>query len=146
MPHSSGEVAWLEWDLPGEKVNKLSSPVMYRLKELIGELENSSYKAVVLISRKKNIFIAGADIEEIKGLNTTEEYAKAIELGQEIINRLEDLPIPVIAAIDGACLGGGCELALACDYRIVTKDTKIGLPEVRLGLLPGWGAVCVYQR
>ena len=139
-----GDVAWLEWDLPGEKVNKLSSLVMNRFGELIDELRDSSYKAVVLISRKKNIFIAGADIEEIKCLNTEEEYAEAIELGQGIFNRLENLPMPTIAAIDGACVGGGCELVLACDYRIITdnKSTKIGLPEVRLGLIPGFGG-CV---
>ena len=108
------------------------------------ELKNSSYRAVVFISRKKNIFIAGVDIEQIKKLKTTQDYTKAVEDGQEIFNRLEDLPMPVIAAIDGACVGGGCELALACDYRIATDDpsTKIGLPEVRLGLIPGFGG-CV---
>ena len=137
-----GEVAWLEWDFPGQKVNKLSSSVMRHLREIINELKTSSYKAVVLISRKKDIFIAGADIDEIKNLKTAEEYNKAVEEGQGILNDFEDLPMPTVAAINGACVGGGCEWALACDYRIVTDHTKIGLPEVRLGLLPGWGG-CV---
>ena len=139
-----GEVAWLEWDLPGEKVNKFSSHVMRELDRKIHQLRESSYKALVFISRKKNIFIAGADIEEITGLKTTEDYKQVIQEGQRIINAIENLPMPVVAAIDGACVGGGCEFALACDYRIVTDhpSTKIGLPEVRLGLIPGWGG-CV---
>ncbi len=138
------DVAWLEWDLPGEKVNKLSSSVMACFRQLLEELKVSNYKAVVLISRKKNIFVAGADIGEMQTIHTAEEYSRVIESGQEIMNLLEDLPMPTVAAIDGACLGGGCELVLACDYRIVTDSPsmKIGLPEVRLGLIPGWGG-CV---
>ena len=136
-----GDVAWLELDLPGQKVNKFSSYVVIELERLIRQLKSSSYKAVVFISRKKSIFIAGADIEEIKNLHKYEEYEEVISFGQGVLNSIEDLPMPTIAAINGACMGGGCELALACDYRIVTDDpsTKVGLPEVRLGLLPGWG-------
>lgn len=139
-----GEIAVLEWDLVGEKVNKLSSPIMVRLKEIVAELGKSKYKAVVLISRKPKIFIAGADIEEIKKISTKEEYAKVLTQAHDILNALEDLPMPTIAAINGACLGGGCELVLACDYRICSDspDTKIGLPEVRLGIIPGFGG-CV---
>ncbi|MCB9026915.1 MAG: enoyl-CoA hydratase/isomerase family protein [Bdellovibrionaceae bacterium] len=139
-----GEIALLEWDLIGEKVNKLSSPVMTRLKELVSELKTSKYKAVVLISRKPKIFIAGADIEEIKNLKTQEEFEPVLKEAHSIFNLLEDLPMPTIAAIHGACLGGGCELVLACDYRIASDDksTQIGLPEVKLGIIPGFGG-CV---
>lgn len=141
---SRGKVALLEFDLVGEKVNKLSSPVMKRFEEVIGELKKSSYQAVILISRKPKIFIAGADIEEIKAIKTQAEATHAAAEGQRIISLLEDLPMPVIAAIHGACLGGGCETVLACDYRIATDDpsTKIGLPEVNLGIIPGFGG-CV---
>lgn len=139
-----GDIALLEWDLVGEKVNKLSSPVMVRLREVVQELKASSYKAVVLVSRKSKIFIAGADIEEIKRINSKEEYLSVLKQAHEIFSALEDLPQVTVAAIGGACLGGGCELVLACDYRICSdsSDTKIGLPEVKLGILPGFGG-CV---
>jgi 3-hydroxyacyl-CoA dehydrogenase / enoyl-CoA hydratase / 3-hydroxybutyryl-CoA epimerase len=139
-----GDIAFVEFDLVGEKVNKLSSPVMTRLKEVVGELKNSSYKAVVLISRKSKIFIAGADIEEIKKITTKEEYLNVLKQAHEIFNALEDLPMPTIAAIHGACLGGGCEMVLSCDYRLCSDspDTRIGLPETKLGILPGFGG-CV---
>ena len=139
-----GDVALLEWDLIGEKVNKLSTPVMTRLKEVIEELRSSKYKAVVLMSRKPKIFIAGADIEEIKNLKTKEEFEPVLQEAHNIFNALEDLPMPTIAAIQGACLGGGCEMVLTCDYRIATdeKSTQIGLPETKLGIIPGFGG-CV---
>jgi 3-hydroxyacyl-CoA dehydrogenase/enoyl-CoA hydratase/3-hydroxybutyryl-CoA epimerase len=136
-----GEVALLEWDLVGEKVNKLSSPVMVRLRELVEEIRVSKYKAVVLVSRKPKIFIAGADIEEIKRINSKEEFTRVLAQAHEIFNALEDLPQVTVAAIHGACLGGGCELVLTCDYRICSdsSETKIGLPEVKLGIVPGFG-------
>lgn len=139
-----GDIAIVEFDLVGEKVNKLSTPVMTRLKEVVEELGKSSYKAVIFKSNKNKIFIAGADIEEIKGLTTKEAVEAAVSAGQEIMNMVEDLPMPTIAAINGACMGGGCEFTLACDYRIATDDssTKIGLPEIQLGILPGFGG-CV---
>lgn len=136
-----GDVAVVELDLEGEKVNKLSTPVMLRLKEVIVELAKSTYKAVIFVSKKPKIFIAGADIDEIQKLKTHEEVLAAVNAGQEVMNKIEDLPMLTIAAIHGACLGGGCEFALACDYRMATEDssTKIGLPEVQLGILPGFG-------
>ncbi len=139
-----GDIALLEWDLVGEKVNKLSSPVMVRLKEVVEELSKSKYKAVILVSRKQKIFIAGADIEEIKRINSKEEFKRVLDQAHSIFNALEDLPIVTIAAISGACLGGGCELVLTCDYRICSDspDTKIGLPETKLGIIPGFGG-CV---
>lgn len=139
-----GDIAVVEFDLPGEKVNKLSTPVMVRFKEVLGELKKSSYKAAVLVSRKPKIYIAGADIEEIKSITKPEDFRKAVQGGHEIFNLIEDLPIPVIAAIHGACMGGGCEMILACDYRVASDapETRIGLPEVKLGIIPGFGG-CV---
>lgn len=141
---ADGDIAWLEWDLIGEKVNKLSSPVMFRLKEVVAELKASKFKAVILVSKKPKIFIAGADIEEIKKINNKDEFGKVLTQAHEIFNAIEDLPMVTIAAIRGACLGGGCELVLTCDYRIAadSKDTKIGLPETKLGIIPGFGG-CV---
>jgi len=138
-------IAVIEWDLVGEKVNKLSTPVMTRFRELLGEIENNKqFAAIVMVSRKSSIFIAGADIDEIKSLKKESDFAKAVAGGHEIMNMIEDLRVPVIAAIHGACLGGGCEMILACDYRIASDDpvTKIGLPEVKLGIIPGFGG-CV---
>lgn len=139
-----GDIAFVELDLIGEKVNKLSSPVMVRIREVVGQLKASSYKAVVFISRKPKIFIAGADIEEIKKITTKEEFGRVLKEAHEIFNTLEDLPMPTIAAIHGACMGGGTELSLACDYRICSDagETRIGLPETKLGILPGFGG-CV---
>ncbi len=138
------EIAWLILDLAGEKVNKLSTPVMNRLREILESLHGSSFKALIIISEKPGIFIAGADINEIRAMNSANEFDRAVAGGQEIMNLIEDLPIPVIAAIHGACMGGGTELSLACDYRICTEDpsTKIGLPEIQLGIIPGFGG-CV---
>lgn len=139
-----GDIAVLELDLPGEKVNKLSSAVMKELSDKLKELSTSSYKCLVVISKKSKIFIAGADIEEIKNLKSIEAASNAAAMGQSIMNQFEDLKFPVVAAIHGASMGGGTELALACDYRIATDDpsTKIGLPETKLGILPGFGG-CV---
>jgi 3-hydroxyacyl-CoA dehydrogenase/enoyl-CoA hydratase/3-hydroxybutyryl-CoA epimerase len=102
---------------------------------------NDGVRAVVLISGKPDTFIAGADIEEFTRLSTREEFEQLSREGQEMLQRVEDFPKPVIAAIHGACLGGGLELALACHYRIATDHpkTELSLPEVRLGLLPGAG-------
>lgn len=139
-----GDIAIVELDLVGEKVNKLSTPVMFRLREVISQLKKSSYKAVIFKSNKPKIFIAGADIDEIRMMTTTEQFNKAVQGGQDIFNELEDLPMPTIAAVHGACAGGGCEFIMACDYRIATDDpaTRIGLPETKLGIIPGFGG-CV---
>ena len=140
-----GEVAVIEWDLIGESANKMSTATMERFKELLEQIQKSDeYKAAVIISRKKSIFMAGADINEIKSLKTKEDFSQAVSGGQDVMNLVEDLKVPVICAIHGACMGGGCELALACDYRMATEDkaTRIGLPEILLGIIPGFGG-CV---
>lgn len=138
------DIALVEWDLVGEKVNKLSTPVMTRFREVLEELNRSNYKVAVMVSRKSSIFIAGADIEEIKSLKTREAFMPSLSAAHGVFNLLEDLKMPVVAAIHGACLGGGCEMVLACDYRIATEDgaTRIGLPETKLGIIPGFGG-CV---
>jgi 3-hydroxyacyl-CoA dehydrogenase / enoyl-CoA hydratase / 3-hydroxybutyryl-CoA epimerase len=137
----SDEIAVLTFDLQGEKVNKLSTAVMTELKGHLEKLKSSSYKMVVFKSAKPKIFIAGADIEEIKQLKTKEQVEAAVSQGQNIFNMIEDLPMATMALINGACAGGGCELILSCDYRIATDDssTRIGLPETQLGILPGFG-------
>lgn len=132
----------LTFDLPGEKVNKLSTDTLEELEKILDELKNQPIKALVFSSGKKDLFIAGADIKQFGPAFKDPALArKIIETGQRVFRKIETLPFPVIAAIHGACLGGGCELALACSHRIATDHPKtvIGLPETTLGLIPGWG-------
>lgn len=138
----SDGIATITFDLPGEKVNKLTTGVVAELDSLIAELESGSgIDGAVIVSGKDGNFIAGADISEIETIASPGEGSRLSEQGQRVLKRLEKLPFPVVAAIDGACLGGGLELALACEYRVVTDSTKtvLGLPETTLGIIPGFG-------
>ncbi|MEO8089055.1 MAG: fatty acid oxidation complex subunit alpha FadJ [Gemmatimonadales bacterium] len=135
-------IAVVSFDLPGEPVNKLNATVKTELEALLGRLrEDSLTRAVVLISGKADNFIAGADIEEFTAIGTQAEAERLSFEGQETVSRLETFQKPIVAAIHGACLGGGLEVALACHYRIATDHLKtvLGLPEVQLGLIPGAG-------
>ena len=143
-----GDVALLVLDVPGAPVNTLNRDARTEFEALLPQLAaDASVKAVVLISGKPENFIAGADIEEFTTLRTADEAATLSRTGQELIQRIEDFPKPVVAAIHGACLGGGCELAMACTWRIATDHPKtvIGLPETMLGILPGAGG-CVWTN
>lgn len=140
-----GDVALLVLDVPGAPVNTLNKAARTEFETLLPHLAaDASVKAVVLISGKPENFIAGADIEEFTTLRTAEQAAALSRTGQELIQRIEDFPKPVVAAIHGACLGGGCELSMACTWRVATDHPKtvIGLPETMLGILPGAGG-CV---
>lgn len=135
-------VARLAFDVPGRSVNVLNEKVMTELDALLSEIKNNpKIKSLVITSAKKNVFIAGADISEIKNLTDAKDATEKSRAGQLIFYRLESLPFPTIAAIDGACLGGGMELALSCTYRVASDNakTQLGLPEVTLGILPGFG-------
>jgi 3-hydroxyacyl-CoA dehydrogenase/enoyl-CoA hydratase/3-hydroxybutyryl-CoA epimerase len=133
-------VVWL--DQPGEKVNKISVDLMDTFKTILDSLESDeTVKGVVLISRKPDNFIAGADIEKFHAMAGPEEAESLSRQGHAILNKMADFPKPIVAAIHGATLGGGLEVALACHYRIASDDQKtvFALPEVKLGLLPGGG-------
>ncbi|HFD14099.1 MAG TPA: fatty-acid oxidation protein subunit alpha [Epsilonproteobacteria bacterium] len=135
-------IATLLFDTPKSSVNVLCFDALYELREHIAELEtNGDIKALFIESAKKDIFIAGADINEIKAFKDEAQIVSKLSEGQEIFNRLENLPFPTVAMIDGACLGGGLELAMACTYRIATNEahTRLGLVEVSLGIIPGLG-------
>lgn len=139
----SDGIAHLVFDLPGEKVNKLSLPVLEELERVVDDLATrKNVKAVVITSGKEDIFIAGADIKSFETIFKDRVKTEGMmRLGHRVFTKISQLPFPSIAVIDGACLGGGCELALACTYRIATDNpkTSIGLPEVSLGIIPGWG-------
>ncbi|EDW03109.1 trifunctional enzyme subunit alpha, mitochondrial [Drosophila grimshawi] len=129
-------------DSPNVKVNSLGAEVSNEFESVIKDLEtNAAVKAAVLISGKPGCFVAGADIGMLEACKSAEDATLISHGGQIFFDRLERSRKPVVAAISGVCLGGGLELALACHYRIATKDskTKLGLPEVMLGLLPGGG-------
>jgi len=135
-------VALITFDLPNESVNKLSRAVKDEFVALVTRLErDTTVQAAVLISGKPDVWIAGADIEEFLQLKTASDAERLSRDGQMLLDSLERLRVPIIAAIHGACLGGGLEAALACRYRIGTDHPKtiLGLPEVQLGLIPGAG-------
>ncbi|HEY2854760.1 MAG TPA: fatty acid oxidation complex subunit alpha FadJ [Gemmatimonadaceae bacterium] len=137
-----GDVAILSLDVAGAPVNTLSLALAEELRVLFDEIErDNSVTGAVLISGKPDNFIAGADIEQFLEFKTAEDAEQASYTGQKMLSRLERLRVPVVAAINGACLGGGLETALACAWRIATEHPKtvLGLPEVQLGLIPGTG-------
>lgn len=136
------DFVFIEFNQPDAKVNVLSAQGMAELERIISQLEQmKDLKGVCIVSKKPDIFIAGADIKEIENITSSLEGAEKARQGQKILNRLEKLSIPSIVLINGACLGGGLELALACDYRLASfgDKVKIGLPEVKLGIIPGFG-------
>jgi 3-hydroxyacyl-CoA dehydrogenase / enoyl-CoA hydratase / 3-hydroxybutyryl-CoA epimerase len=145
-------VAWLVFNKPDARVNILSGAVLARLDELLGEIEAGAragrIRAVVVRSGKDGRFIAGADVNEIASVMDAAEAAAGAAQGQAVFRRLDLLPVPTVAAVDGTCLGGGTELILACDARIASDrpETKIGLPEIRLGIIPGFGGTTRLPR
>ena len=135
-------VAVVTLDVPGEPVNTFTARGRARVRRAARPVErDQSVRAAVLLSGKPDVWIAGADIEELLELPGAAEAERLSRTGHELMDRVERLRTPVVAAIHGACLGGGLELALACAYRIATENPKtvLALPEVQLGLIPGAG-------
>ena len=144
-----GDLAILWFDLPGEKVNKFSSWVMQEFASLVDDFQQSTdIKKIIVASSKPAIFIAGADVSEFTKATSPEEAKEYTRFGQQALHRFSKLPQVKVAAINGACLGGGCELALSCDWRVMSSDpkAKIGLPEVNLGIFPAWGGTTKLPR
>ena len=133
-------IAELIFDAPGS-VNKLDTQTVVSLGEAISVLEKQTALKGVLLSSTKPAFIVGADITEFLALFNapSEQLERWLTFANAIFNRLEDLPVPTISAINGYALGGGCECALATDFRIATPEARIGLPETKLGIMPGFG-------
>jgi 3-hydroxyacyl-CoA dehydrogenase / enoyl-CoA hydratase / 3-hydroxybutyryl-CoA epimerase len=135
--------AVIRLDQQGRPVNVLSRDLVEELTRVIEEIAapGSGVESAVILSGKPGVWIAGADIEELRSVATASDGERLSRSAHELLGRLEGLRFPVVAAIDGVALGGGLEVALACTYRIATDSpkTKLGLPEVQLGLLPGAG-------
>ncbi|MCK7636209.1 MULTISPECIES: fatty acid oxidation complex subunit alpha FadJ [unclassified Shewanella] len=135
-------IAILTMDVPGETMNTLKAQFGPEISEILAEIKSDPHiRGLVLISGKKDSFVAGADISMLDACKTVGDAKALSQQGHVVFNELEALKIPVVAAIHGACLGGGLELALACHQRVCSDDgkTMLGVPEVQLGLLPGGG-------
>ena len=135
------KILWLCLDKANASTNVLSKSVLEELSTILEELKTKTASGLIIYSAKENGFLAGADINEFTELKTTEAAFEKLRYGQTVFNQIEILPFPTLALIHGFCLGGGMELALACDYRVAEKSNqcKLGLPEVRLGIHPGYG-------
>ncbi len=145
----SDNILWVYFDKQNTSVNTIDVEVMEEFSSIVSMLEaDATHKAVVLASGKKSGFIAGADIAQFTRFKDIEQATSVLTLGQEILNRFEALKTPTIAMIEGFCLGGGLELVLPCRYRIAEESskTRLGLPEVRLGIHPGWGGTVRLPR
>ncbi|HEY0946112.1 MAG TPA: 3-hydroxyacyl-CoA dehydrogenase NAD-binding domain-containing protein [Opitutaceae bacterium] len=142
-------VGWIIFDHPTARANVFNAPTLAALDTAITELTaRPTLKGIVVCGAKDRIFIAGADLADLSNLSDAAEAAAYSVRGQKLLSRLQEMRVPVVAAIHGACAGGGTELALACHWRIATDAaaTRIGLPEVGIGTIPGWGGCARLPR
>ena len=140
--NKQNDISIVTFDLPEKSMNILSVEVLDEIKKIFTELQmDENVKGVVFISGKKDSFIAGMDVSSIESVTDSRIGKEKAAEGQEVFNLIADMKVPVVCAINGICLGGGTELALACDFRISTNnpDSVIGFPEVLLGIIPGFG-------
>ncbi|MBL0121276.1 MAG: enoyl-CoA hydratase/isomerase family protein [Betaproteobacteria bacterium] len=137
----ASQLAWLTFDRENSSTNTFSSEALRELGRICGELNAKPPKGLVILSAKDNGFAAGADIDEFTMLKSAEEAYAFTKLGNDVFDRVAALPFPTLALIHGFCMGGGTELALACNYRVADDcpKMKMALPEVMIGIVPGWG-------
>ncbi|NRB56877.1 MAG: fatty acid oxidation complex subunit alpha FadB [Salinicola sp.] len=139
-----GGIALLTFDLKDEAINKLSSAVIGELSLAVDALEAETGLKGLIVASAKDVFIVGADITEFHAMFARDE-SFLVDMNTRIhalFNRIEDLPFPTVTALNGLALGGGCELSLTTDFRVMAETAQIGLPETKLGIVPGWGG-CV---
>lgn len=138
----------IHFDLQGESVNKFNLATSAELKAALDILTAQSDVRGLLLTSGKNVFFVGADVTEFVPLFAQGNAAitQALRFNSEQFSRLEDLPFPTVVAINGHAMGGGLEVCLACDYRIMSTTAKIGLPETKLGIIPGWGGTVRLPR
>ncbi|MBT8093040.1 MAG: fatty acid oxidation complex subunit alpha FadB [Gammaproteobacteria bacterium] len=146
---TDGGIAELCFDLQDESVNKFNALTLGELKDATAAIAADKTLKGVIVTSGKPVFIVGADITEfgaLFGASEDEIADKILETNLEIFNAFEDLPIPTVAAINGIALGGGLEMALVCDYRVMSETARIGLPETKLGIIPGYGGTTRLPR
>src|SRR5438094_680461 len=146
LAHDEDGIAWLALDKAGASANTLAVDVLNELDKVLASLEKNVPKGLVLRSAKPSGFIAGADIGEFRGLTDAAVVEERLSEAHAVVDRLDRLDAPTVAVIHGYCLGGGLEIALACDYRIAVEDARLGFPEVMLGLHPGLGGTVRLPR
>jgi 3-hydroxyacyl-CoA dehydrogenase / enoyl-CoA hydratase / 3-hydroxybutyryl-CoA epimerase len=146
LARDEDDIAWLVLDKPDASANTLSEEVLAELNDALANLERGLPRGVVLRSAKPAGFIAGADINEFGGMTDTAAVEARLTQAHAVVDRLDNLGAPTVAVIHGYCLGGGLEIALACDYRIAVDDARLGFPEVMLGLHPGLGGTVRLPR
>jgi 3-hydroxyacyl-CoA dehydrogenase/enoyl-CoA hydratase/3-hydroxybutyryl-CoA epimerase/enoyl-CoA isomerase len=141
-------IAELKLDLSGESVNKLNQATLQEFDAATQAIAKDGSIKGVIVTSGKAVFIVGADITEFGGMfaKGEESIAKNVLEVDRMFSRFEDLPVPTVAAINGICLGGGTELALSCDYRVMSTAAKIGVPEIKLGIFPGFGGTVRLPR
>lgn len=141
-------IAWLTFDKAESSTNTLSGEVVAEFSAVLDELGARNPRALIIRSGKSSGFIAGADVEEFTKITSTDDALAIVRRGWDVMNKLAALPFPTLALVNGFCMGGGLELALACRYRIAVDQpgTRFALPEVMLGILPGWGGVMRLPR
>ncbi|MBA7602037.1 enoyl-CoA hydratase/isomerase family protein [candidate division WOR-3 bacterium] len=131
-----GHLAYVKMNRP-EVLNALNSETFYELHDLFSQIEKDNKLRVVIVTGEGRAFVAGADIAELTKMSQL-EAREFSQLGQKVFNKIKNLGIPVIAAVNGFALGGGCELAMSCDIRWASEKAKFGQPEVSLGITPGF--------
>jgi 3-hydroxyacyl-CoA dehydrogenase/enoyl-CoA hydratase/3-hydroxybutyryl-CoA epimerase len=141
-------IAWLSLDKADSSTNVLSAEVMAELDRILDELGQDKPRGLVIRSAKDSGFIAGADVEEFTRIKDPDDAMRLVRRGWDLYNKLAALPFATLALVDGFCMGGGVELALACRYRIAVDQpgTRFALPEVMLGIMPAWGGVMRLPR
>jgi enoyl-CoA hydratase len=138
IPNNEGPIAVLQFHRP-EKKNSLNAELRREIETALREIATDTLLRVVILTGGEEIFSAGADIGEIKEATTAESAYRHAREFQLLFDQIESLPQPVIAAVSGYALGGGCELALACDFRIASETARFGLPEIKIGAFPAGG-------
>jgi 3-hydroxyacyl-CoA dehydrogenase / enoyl-CoA hydratase / 3-hydroxybutyryl-CoA epimerase len=146
LTRDSDGIAWLLFDREGSSANTLSADVIEEFDRVLAALESQRPSGLVIRSAKKSGFIAGADVNEFRGVTDPGAVEAAISRAHAVIDRLEALRVPSVAVIHGFCLGGGLEVALACQSRIAIDGARFGFPEVMLGLHPGLGGTARFTR
>src|SRR5271170_68330 len=146
LTRDADSVAWLLFDREGASANTLSADVLAEFDTVLAALESERPTGLVIRSAKKSGFIAGADVNEFRGATDPGPVETAIGRAHAVIDRLEGLKIPTVAVIHGFCLGGGLEVALACQSRIAISGARFGFPEIMLGLHPGLGGTARFTR
>ncbi len=134
-------IIWLGMDVENASANVLSATVLAELNQLLVHYSKNLPIGIAITSNKAKGFVAGADVKEFTKISNHQEALELVQYGQSVFNQLDKMSCPTVAVINGFCMGGGLELALACDYRVALEDpkTRLSLPEVRLGIHPGYG-------